>query len=223
MARIKPHIRQRLEALGRERAVLYKTLLLTGLRKSELASITIGQACLDGPLPHVVLEAPDEKNREGGELPLRLDLAADLRAIVAERLATIRADAMRRDEPVPSQLPSDMKLLNVPTGLIRIMDRDLVAAGIARIEVRGGRKVVVKRDARGRTVDVHALRTSFGTHLSKAGVPLRTAQAAMRHSKPELTANCYTDPVLLDVAGAIEMLPKLSLGQVDAPRSRKSA
>ena len=35
-------------------------------------------------------------------------------------------------------------------------------------------------DDRGRTIDVHALRHTFGTHLSKAGVPLRTAQAAMR-------------------------------------------
>jgi len=33
----------------------------------------------------------------------------------------------------------------------------------------------------------------------------------MRHSKPELTANIYTDPKLLDVAGAIDALPALSL------------
>ncbi len=37
--------------------------------------------------------------------------------------------------------------------------------------------------------------------------PLRIAQAAMRHSKPELTANVYTDPKLLDVAGALNALP----------------
>ncbi len=51
----------------------------------------------------------------------------------------------------------------------------------------------------------------FGTHLCAAGVPLRTAQAAMRHSKPELTANVYIDPKLLDVAGAIDALPALVL------------
>ena len=33
----------------------------------------------------------------------------------------------------------------------------------------------------------------------------------MRHSKPELTANIYTDPKLLDVAGAIDALPALTL------------
>ena len=31
----------------------------------------------------------------------------------------------------------------------------------------------------------------------------------MRHSKPELTANIYTDPKLLDVAGAIDALLQL--------------
>mgnify|MGYP002790571039 FL=1 len=46
----------------------------------------------------------------------------------------------------------------------------------------------------------------------KAGVPLRTAQAAMRHSDPSLTANVYTDPKLLDVAGAVASLPDLPLG-----------
>lgn len=102
----------------------------------------------------------------------------------------------------------------MPDGLIRIFDRDLVFAGLARVEKRGGKEVVVKTDDRGRTIDVHALWHTFGTHLSKAGVPLRTAQAAMRHSDPSLTANVYTDPKLLDVAGAVASLVDLPLGGV---------
>lgn len=46
-----------------------------------------------------------------------------------------------------------------------------------------------------------------GTHLSAAGVRPRTAMAAMRHSRIELAANFYTDPVLQDVAKAVEPLP----------------
>ena len=52
-------------------------------------------------------------------------------------------------------------------------------------------------------------------HLSKGGVPLRTAHAAMRHSKPDLTANVYTDPKLLDVIGALDALPSLPLDADD--------
>jgi hypothetical protein len=36
----------------------------------------------------------------------------------------------------------------------------------------------------------------------------------MRHSDPSLTANLYTDPKLLDVAGAVASLPDLPLGGV---------
>ena len=94
---------------------------------------------------------------------------------------------------------SDTLVFVVPTALDKIFNRDLKAAGIP------------KRDDRGRTLDVHALRTTFGTLLGRGGVPLRTAQAAMRHSDPKLTANVYTDPKLLDVRGALDALPSLAL------------
>jgi len=69
-------------------------------------------------------------------------------------------------------------------GLIRIFDRDLVLSGLAHIEKRNGKDIIIKTDERGRTIDIHALRHTFGTHLFMAGVPLRTTQAAMRHSDP---------------------------------------
>ena len=72
---------------------------------------------------------------------------------------------------------------------------------------------IPKTDERGRVVDIHALRHTFGTHLSAAGVHPRTAMAAMRHSRIELTMNLYTDPVLLDVAGAVEALPSFAEGR----------
>ena len=53
---------------------------------------------------------------------------------------------------------------------------------------------------------MHAFRVTFATLMATAGVPLQTAQAAMRHSDPRLTANTYTDPHLLDVHGAVESI-----------------
>ncbi len=70
----------------------------------------------------------------------------------------------------------------VPSGFLRIPNRDLIHAGIP------------KRSADGRPVALHAFGTSLGTHLASAGVPLRTTQAVMRHSSPTLTANGYADP-----------------------------
>jgi len=183
------------ERLGRERALIYKTLVLTGLRKGELASLTVGQLELDCATPYAVLNAADEKNRQGSSLPLRSDLAEDLRDGISDapKAATLRI--RRADDDSDSR----RKVFHVPAGLVRILNRDLQAAGIA------------KRDERGRTVDVHAFRHSFGTLLSKGGVSPRTAQAAMRHSKIDLTMNVYTDPKLLDVHGAVDTLPTLDL------------
>ena len=234
-ANLRDETRRRLEVLGWERALIYKTLVLTGLRKGELASLTVGQLDLDADPPFLVLDAADEKNREGNSIPLRADLAADLRQWLAEKAWTAaqtapavvafprkrrghqskRGAAAGRPVPLPAgapPLPSDTPVVTVPAGLGRILDRDLVAAGIAR-RVKGadGKVRIDKRDERGRTVDVHALRHTFGTLLSKGGVKPRTAQAAMRHSKIDLTMNVYTDPKLLDVAGAVKALPSLPL------------
>jgi integrase len=191
---VRPEVRERLEAFGRERALIYKTLVLTGLRKNELATLTVAQLRLDGPVPHIDLGAANEKNRQGNGV-VRADLADDLRAW----LAALQAEALRCATPIPARLPGNAAVFNVPSAVDKIFNRDLKAAGIP------------KRDERGRTLDVHALRMTFGTLLGRGGVSLRTAQAAMRHSDPKLTANVYTDPKLLDVHGALDALPSLPL------------
>jgi integrase len=203
-AEVRPEVRKRLELLGRERALIYKTLVLTGLRKGELASLTVAQMRLDEPIPFAVLDPADEKNRDGNEIPLRDDLAADLRVWLSDKLQRLQGEARRRGGPVPLLLPPAISVFEVPDKLCKILSRDLRLAGIP------------KRDNRGRTLDVHALRHTFGTLMSKGNVGPRTAQAAMRHSKIELTMKVYTDPKLLDVRGALSVLPSLPLDQARA-------
>jgi hypothetical protein len=45
----------------------------------------------------------------------------------------------------------------------------------------------------------------------------------MRHSKIDLTMNVYTDPRLLDVAGAVELLPDLPLDGGDRADAETAA
>jgi integrase len=237
ICKLRPETVARLDLLGRERALTYKTLVLTGLRKNELATLTVGQLNLDNEPAYLTLDAADEKNREGSTVAIRSDLAADLRQWLADK-AEARQDAARNAPTVAfgsqdqnaterdrrnsgdgnrqacqgfAGLPSDTLVFDVPTGLVRILDRDLRLAGIS------------KTDDRGRTIDVHALRHSFGTHLSRAGVEPRTAMACMRHSKLELTMTTYTDPRLLDVAGAVERLPDLPLDAGDRTDAETAA
>ncbi len=172
----------------------------TGLRRNELASITVGQCHLEVPMPYIELKAGDEKNRQGCQIPLRDDVVADLKEWIASKReddhgpTVIAMTASRQPTTI-----ADERLFIVPEGLNRILKRDLKTAGISQI------------DERGRRLDVHALRHTFGTLLSKGGVAPRTAQAAMRHSEIGLTMNVYTDPKLLDVAGALDSLPSLPL------------
>ncbi len=199
VANLRDETRLRLQGVGRERALIYKTLVLTGLRKNELTTLAVGQLDLDMAGPYLSLDSDDEKNRQGNDVALRRDLADDLRQWLADKLQALQDESRRRGEPIPVRLPADALVFYVPSGLLRILNRDLKAAGIPKI------------DERGRSVDVHAMRHTFGTHLGKGGVAPRTAQAAMRHSKIDLTMNVYTDPKLLDIRGALDALPMLPL------------
>jgi integrase len=101
-AEVRDEVRQQLDLLGRERALIYKTLVLTGLRKGELASLTVAHLHLDDPVPFASLDAADEKNREGNGIALRDDLAADLRNWLAEKLCRLQAEALESGEPIPA-------------------------------------------------------------------------------------------------------------------------
>lgn len=206
----RPAMIVKLEQTGRERALIYKVLMLTGLRRGELASLTVGRLELDTPTAYARLAAADAKSGQAADIPLRADLAADLRRWLDDRLETLRDEARASGGAIPAKLPTDQLVINVRDGLLRIFDLDIAAADIP------------KRDDRGRTADVHALRTSFCTHLSAGGVAPRTAQAAARHSTIELTMATYTDPQLLDVAGAMDVLPDLPLDDSPHPERAKA-
>ncbi len=62
-------------------------------------------------------------------------------------------------------------------------------------------------DDEGRVIDLHALRTTLGTKLARAGVAPQIAQRLMRHSDYKTTLRHYTVLGLTDTAGAIQSIP----------------
>jgi len=175
------------EAEGWERALVYEAMLTTGLRKGELASLTVADLDLEATPPVVNIRAGNAKNGRRAKIPLRPDVADHLR----EWLAAKRERAARSG----GRLSATDRLFYVPKGLIRIFDRDLEVAGIPKI------------DERGRQLDVHAMRTTFNSQLAAAGVDPRTSMAAMRVSSLDLVLKTYADESLLDVSGAVNLLP----------------
>jgi len=188
LAKVSQQERKRLERLGCQRALTYKFMMLTGLRKGEVASLTIGSVCLDEDNPYVCVEGKHAKSGRAATLPLRRDLADDLRKHIANM-----------KDANGSEVAMDTPLFNVGQNFLRTFDLDLAAAGIPR------------RDAQGRSVDVHCLRHTFATLLARNGVSPSVAQKLMRHSDIRLTMNTYTHLELADTADAVAALPAISV------------
>ena len=166
----------------------------------------MGAACLDADPPYLELAAKNEKSRRGAQLPLRDDVASELREHIREkrnhwdmgRRGTAREVATTWDT---------LPLFDVPAKMTKGFDADLRAAGIP------------KRNSLGHVLDIHSLRHTFCTMLAMAGVPLQLAQKAMRHSTPVLTANAYTHLGRADIADAVNRTPAV----VDTSATRNVA
>ena len=160
-----------------ERTLVYRLLLGTGLRSTELSLLTPHQ--IDFDRNRLSVEAAKTKNKMADVLPVHPDLVLSIKEWVElhgiqpqERIFRYNRDSIRRS-----------------------FYGDLKAAGIERIGDDG------------RSIDVHSLRKTFGTMLAREGVPLTTVQRLMRHSTPLLTAKLYIDVDPVDMTQALEKLP----------------
>ena len=82
--------------------------------------------------------------------------------------------------------------------------KDFKRAGIALV------------DEEGRVADLHALRTTLGTQLARAGVTPQAAQRMMRHSDYRTTLKHYTVLGLSDTFAAIDQVPGIGAAEVAA-------
>lgn len=177
-----PERLQRLLAVASpERAAVYLTAVQTGLRRKELQQLTVADFELAAPKPFVRVPASISKNRREATLWLRPEVVAAVRGVL------------------PADVSPGHKVF---AGLVPRLPRfkkDLELAGIPFL------------DSLGRRFDFHALRVTFGTNLSVAGVTPRVAMEVMRHSDIKLTMRIYTDGSQLPTAAAVASLPALSI------------
>jgi integrase len=166
-----------------DRAILYTLAAYTGLRASELASLTASSFDLDAKT--VAVQACYSKRRRNDTLPLHASLVARLRPWLATRLET--GSVWRRRWAA-------WHCANTA----RMLRHDLKRAGIAY------------RDEQGRYADFHALRHTFITQLARSGVHPAKAKALARHSTITLTMDVYSHVETDELRGALEMLPPLT-------------
>ena len=177
---------------GPDRVMIYTLGLYTGLRASELASLTPRSFDLDAEPPTATVEAACSKHRRKDVQPLRRDVAEAVRAYIAGRPP---------NEPLwPGKWRKDAAFM---------IRRDLEAAGIPY------------EDQDGKVLDFHGLRHSFLSSLAESGVHPKVAQILARHSSITMTMDRYTHLERIDVARGLDSLPSLP-GAQDTRKTAES-
>jgi integrase len=219
---------------GESRVLLYLVAANTGLRASELASLTVASFDLDAKPATVTVEAAYSKHRRRDVLPLR----ADLVDLLCPFLATFNSEASsvphngrstHGDPEAESSVESDTTpRLWAGTWVersARMLRRDLTAArdkwlkdaetDAAERKRRERTKWLCYRDEAGRVFDFHALRHQFISNLARGRVHVKEAQQLARHSTITLTMDCYTHLGIVDLTSALDVLP--ALPTIDGP------
>jgi len=178
---------------GPDRAMLYIVAANTGLRASELASLTPKSFSLDGNRATVHCLAGYTKNGEEAVLPLRSEVAAMVREWLADKPA---GERLWPGEWAGQRHGAEM--IRVDPASPRLRRAGLTAADIDY------------EDDEGRVADFHALRHTFISNLARAGVHPRNAQALARHSTIDLTMNVYTHVAMGDLHDDVESLAGLT-------------
>jgi len=184
---------------GQDREALYLTAAYTGLRAGELASLKPGSFNLEAFPQTVMVEAAYSKRRRLDTLPLKKDFAECL----AEWLASKPTGALLWPGTWKDRA-AEMLRRDLDTA------RDTWLAEANSISERQRREdsdFLNFEDEAGRVFDFHAFRHHFITNLAKSGVHPKAAQSLARHSTFHLTFDLYSHLSLLDMEGALDLLP----------------
>lgn len=90
---VQPERAGHLDLQGWERALTYELLLTTGMRKGELASLTVADVDLCADAPSVTLRGVHAKNGKRSTIPLRPDVASHVRDWLADRRRCLAAQS----------------------------------------------------------------------------------------------------------------------------------
>ena len=201
---------------GWERFTLYSVALGTGLRASELASLTPQSFDLTTDPPTVTINAKSEKARRGDTLPLPPDLAK----LLKDWLRSVETDAKLWPGKW-AEYKSASKFLQSDLTAARSEWLKTAESDEER-EAMGKTDFLSYRDDDGRQADFHALRHTFLSRLGRSGASPKVMQRLARHSTVGLTLDRYTHAGLYDLQAAVEKLPPLPT-TTGTPREIQSA
>jgi integrase len=165
---------------GDDRYHLYLTAAGTGLRLSELATLTPESFNLFTDPPVVTVGSAYTKNKKPATQPLPSGVAHAIRLFLPGRPAGAPVWPGTWSKRASEMLRADLAAANVP---------------------------YVVKTADGPTyADFHSLRHGYIAAIVRTGATVKQAQALARHSDPKLTIGVYSHATLPELAGAADRL-----------------
>ena len=197
---------------GVERALLYVTAIQTGLRSSELRSLTRGSMFLEEKRPHIRCKAGNTKNRKPACQFIKPSLAHQLKDHLSTRMPTAPVFHMPPPRKVADMLQKDLAAARAdwlaegsgdPEGYVKREQSEFLA--------------MVNHD--GERIDFHALRHTCGAWAAMGGASPKEVQTLMRHSSIVMSMDVYGHLFPGQAAQTVHCLPDMD---VDEPTTLRA-
>ncbi len=186
---------------GESRAMLYLVAIYTGLRASELASLTPASFSFSQEQATVTVDAAYSKHRRKDVLPIHAEIKDEVASWIVSRPPEkpLWPGSWARCFKGAKMLRADMK--NARSAWLE------EAESTQDREEREKSNFLIPKTPDGKIVDFHALRHTFISHLTRGGLMPKVAQILARHSTITLTMDRYTHVDQKEVAEAMNTLP----------------
>lgn len=164
---------------GPDRAMLYRLAAYTGLRASELASLTPERFDLDASPPIVTVEAKDSKGKRLEPLPVPAMLLGILRPWLKKKRKGYKLwpGSWAKKKSQVDWLATDLR-----------------RAGVAEF------------DSKGRRATFHGLRRGYVVRVIAAGAKIHEVRRLARHTAVRTTLEFYTDETLADLGAIVDRM-----------------
>jgi len=192
----------RLGICGKERALIYRLAVETGLRAGELRTLTVSAFNLTAVQPTVTVAAAYSKNRKESVLLLKSSTADEINRHTDGRTAADLAFAVPPRQHVAKMIHADLEYARQLW--LKEFGNEIERQ---RHEASDFLKYI---DGEKRVADFHALRHTFITNLALGGVHPKTAQTMARHSTFALTMERYSHSHRESEIEALNVLPDLT-------------
>ncbi len=203
---------ERYEMPAGERMLLYAVAIQTGLRSSELRSLTRGRLFLDGNEPFITCKAGSTKNRQDARQYIQPSLAALLRTHIATKAPKAPVFGMPPRPNVAAMFRADVA--DARQAWLKAAKRD------AKESMRRGESDFLgEKNHEGEFLDFHSLRHTCGAWLAMAGAHPKAVQSVMRHSTIVLTMDTYGHLFPGQDAATVARLPNMMASEPMALRA----